>query len=441
MNEGLFYSLADALIDAIQEAEVLLLSISAERSDFVRFNHARVRQAGRVEQATLSIELVRGKRHASANITLCGDPKQDLQRSITALRILREQLPSLPEDPHLLYSTNVQSTTQLGEDHLPEAADAIDQIISVADGVDLVGIWASGEIAKGFANSLGQRNWFRTYSFHLDWSLYHQADKASKNSYAGTEWDRADLEARMGRARTELEILARPPHTIAPGAYRAYLAPAALLEIVELLSWGGFGLKAHRSKVSPLMRAVDGTAGFDERIFLDEHAAAGLSPGFNSAGFIKPDRIQLIKEGRFEGALVSARSAKEYDVPTNGASASESPNSLEMAPGSLAHDQLLDELSTGIWINNLWYLNYSDRPACRMTGMTRFATMWVENGEIVAPLNVMRFDDSAYRILGEGLIGLTRERELLLSASTYGQRSTGSARLPGVLVEDFRLTL
>ena len=116
MNEGLFYSLADALVDATEEAEVLLLSLSAERSDFVRFNHAKVRQAGRVEQATLSIELIRGQRHAAANITLCGDPKQDLQRSIGALRLLREQLPSLPEDPHLLYSTEVQSTTQLGED-------------------------------------------------------------------------------------------------------------------------------------------------------------------------------------------------------------------------------------------------------------------------------------------------------------------------------------
>jgi len=76
-----------------------------------------------------------------------------------------------------------------------------------------------------------------------------------------------------------------------------------------------------------------------------------------------------------------------------------------------------------------------------MTGMTRFATFWVENGEIVAPLNVMRFDDTIHRMLGSELEALTVERDLLLSASTYYNRSTGSSRLPGVLLKDFAFTL
>jgi len=102
---------------------------------------------------------------------------------------------------------------------------------------------------------------------------------------------------------------------------------------------------------------------------------------------------------------------------------------------------VLKELGTGLWINNLWYLNYSDRPACKMTGMTRFATLWVEGGEVVAPVNVMRFDDSVFRILGEGLVDLTAEPQLMLSAMTYGKRDMGSSCLPGALVDGFCLTL
>src|SRR5690606_7103337 len=98
-------------------------------------------------------------------------------------------------------------------------------------------------------------------------------------------------------------------------------------------------------------------------------------------------------------------------------------------------------LGTGVYIGNLWYLNYSDRNACRLTGMTRFATFWVEGGEIVAPLNVMRFDDTIYRILGENLVGLTVERDFLMSTDTYDARSTRSMRLPGAVVDDFRMTL
>jgi predicted Zn-dependent protease len=76
-----------------------------------------------------------------------------------------------------------------------------------------------------------------------------------------------------------------------------------------------------------------------------------------------------------------------------------------------------------------------------MTGMTRFATFWVEHGVIQAPLNVMRFDESLYRMLGEHLLGLTNERDFILSTSTYHQRSTASSRVPGALVDDFHFTL
>jgi predicted Zn-dependent protease len=73
--------------------------------------------------------------------------------------------------------------------------------------------------------------------------------------------------------------------------------------------------------------------------------------------------------------------------------------------------------------------------------MTRFATFWVEHGVIQAPLNVMRFDASMYHMLGDHLLGLTSERDLILSTSTYHQRSTGSSRVPGALIDDFNFTL
>ena len=128
-------------------------------------------------------------------------------------------------------------------------------------------------------------------------------------------------------------------------------------------------------------------------------------------------------------------------MPTNGASSGEAPESIDMAAGTIRRDDVLSRLDTGVYINNVWYLNYSDRSACRLTGMTRFATLWVENGTIQAPLNVMRFDETVYRMLGEHLLGLTAERDLILDTSTYHQRSTSSGRIPGALIEDFTFTL
>ena len=114
---------------------------------------------------------------------------------------------------------------------------------------------------------------------------------------------------------------------------------------------------------------------------LRENTAGGIACGFQAEGFLRPDRWHWSRR-RLVGSLVSPRSAREYDVPTNGANASESPESLDLAAGTLAGADALAALGTGIYIGNLWYLNFSDRSACRMTGMTRFASFWVENGQI-----------------------------------------------------------
>jgi hypothetical protein len=73
--------------------------------------------------------------------------------------------------------------------------------------------------------------------------------------------------------------------------------------------------------------------------------------------------------------------------------------------------------------------------------MTRFASFWVEGGIIQAPLSVMRFDESIYRMFGDQLLGLTAECDFILDPSTYHRRSTDSSRLPGAVVEQFHFTL
>ncbi len=73
--------------------------------------------------------------------------------------------------------------------------------------------------------------------------------------------------------------------------------------------------------------------------------------------------------------------------------------------------------------------------------MTRFACFAVESGRLVAPIGVLRFDDTLFRMLGANLIGLSRERETILDSGTYGGRSVGSMRVPGALVADVAFTL
>jgi predicted Zn-dependent protease len=212
-----------------------------------------------------------------------------------------------------------------------------------------------------------------------------------------------------------------PSRTIEPGRYRAWLAPAAIDDIAALLRWEAFSGRAMATKQSALARMQSGER-LDPRITIAEDYAAGVAPAFQSDGFTRPPRVPLIEAGALASSLVSPRTAREFGLQANGANAFESPEALSMAGGALAEADVLAALDTGLWIGNLWYLNYSDRAACRMTGMTRFATFWVERGRIVAPLDVMRFDDSLYRLFGSKLEALSNRPELLLSSDSYRSR-------------------
>ncbi len=436
-----FYTLADVLTELLHGEEVYTCSFHGEDSTFVRFNRSAIRQPGSVAQRALSLDLSQGQRHASGTVTLSGDVTLDGERLGQLVASLREKLPYLPEDPYFLYATEVQSSEHHGDNRLPENDAAVAAIIEAGRGRDLIGIYAAGGSYAGFANSLGQRNWFSSHSFNIDWSFYHDQDKAVKTAYAGFVWEPAAFTRKVEAAVAHLEVLRQPPRTIDPGQYRVYLAPAALYDILGILCWGGFGLKDHRTKRTTLLKMVEEGTRLHPAVTLLDNTRDGVAPNFQEAGFLKPDQVTLIEAGAFRDCLVSPRSAQEYGVPTNGASGGEAPASIEMAAGGLARDAVLTQLDTGVYINNVWYLNYSDRSACRLTGMTRFATFWVENGAIQAPLNVMRFDESIYRMLGDHLVDLTADREFILDAGSYHWRSTDSGRLPGALVNDFAFTL
>ncbi|WP_314385996.1 metallopeptidase TldD-related protein [Pseudomonas brenneri] len=435
-----FKDLVEWLKQTITDGEQFHLGYAAESSEFVRLNHARVRQAGQVQQASVNLKLIHDGRHADLGITLAGAPELDRQRLAEGLQQLRETLPLLPQDPYLLLNHNAWKSQNEQARPLPDLDQVLAEISQAAQGVDLVGFYAAGPISRGFASSSGAFGWHQANSFNFDFSLFHANGEAVKASYAGDAWDSAAFAQRFQQAREQLEYLGRPLHTLAPGQYRAYLAPAALEEIVSMLAWGGFSAQAIASKGSPLQRLYAGDQALNPLVSMAEQVSASLSPAFSRDGYPRSD-VTLISAGHAEGRLVNSRSAAEYGLSTNGADGDESPSAFEMAAGDLAQADILKQLGTGLYISNLWYLNYSDQPAARLTGMTRFATFWVEDGEIKAPVSTMRFDDSVYHLLGSQLEALTAERELLLSASTYSERSTSSNLLPGALVKRLTLTL
>lgn len=451
---------------AAAHGEILAGWLRAERSDFVRFNHARVRQAGTVERATLELRMIFAGRQARHTLTLTGERASDEARVGEGIARLREAIAVARPDPYLTFSETASTSLNVASASLASLDEITDTVSACARGADLVGFYAGGPMACALVSSLGHDHWHESASWNLEYSVYAgdggkggkggkvgaavgpgagstpaARDRALKACVAGTDWSAKAVADSISASVREAEILRRPARRLEPGRYRCYLSPRALADLVEMLGWGGFSARAHASGHSPLSRLRNGASALDPRVTICEDLLAAGAPLFQSDGFTRPARLDLVRAGRYGESLVSPRSAREFSMVDNGAAASESPEALSIAAGELDEGHSLARLGTGLAVSNLWYLNFSDRQNCRITGMTRFATMWVENGEPVAPVEVMRFDDGLFNLLGESLEELTSQVHRLPDTSTYDGRVFGATAAPGALVGALNFTL
>jgi predicted Zn-dependent protease len=372
---------------------------------------------------------------------LSTDFEKDSVLLIRTLYYLRREIPELPADPYLMYERNINSfETNITCSKLDNYS-ITENIINNSHALDMVGILSSGIIMKGFANSLGQFNWHESESFNFDWSMYTESGKAIKQNYSDQEWNQEIFSNLVSESKEKLKVIDNKEIILKPGEYRVYLSPSALNEIVDMLSWGGFSYKANKIGSSPLHLMEKGEKSFNKIVSFSENLSNGISPKFHSDGFIKPEMTELIVNGKYVNSLISPRSALEYSVNHNAAEYHESPVSIHLNKGVINSNKILETLKDGIYISNLWYLNFSDRNNGRITGLTRFGCFMVENGEYKGPINTMRFDETVYNVFGDKLVGLTDKSQLLMDSSTYEERSTHSSTIPGAIVEDFKMTL
>lgn len=439
--ESNYSRLVQALRSQVHAEEAFTLTLMGEGSDFVRFNQGRVRQTGNVMDCQITLTLMHNQRLSFRTLPLSGNWSTDWSHAQAALTELRQELPQLPEDPYLVLPTGSSTSREIYPGQLLAAGAIAPTILPAVEGLDFTGIYAGGTLLRGYADSAGQQHWFATDSFSLDYSLFIPNGQAIKGTFAGSAWDAAAYADRLAESRRQLDRLAQPAHSPGKGQYRTYLAPAALAEIVSMFSWGGVSEAAMQQGESALALLQRGEKLLSPQFTLQENFGAGQVPRFNDLGEIAPLELPIIQQGRLINLLVNSRTAQEYGKPANGANRSESLRSPEILPGTLAAAEILQALDTGLYVSNLHYLNWSDRSNARITGMTRYACFWVENGEIVAPIQNLRFDETLYRCLGENLIALTDFQEFVPEVGTYDHRNLGGVRVPGALVEGFTYTL
>ncbi|MGP1595311.1 MAG: TldD/PmbA family protein [Treponema sp.] len=436
-----FDTLRSFLYAELTSDEHASIGYSAEQTYFMRFNHAKVRQNGTVEQAVLQLSFWKGKKTYQTSCGLSFDLEADKDNLAALLEKARTESVLLPDDPYQsIPSASACSETVYTGTLLPQ--DSIVQtILEPVQDLDFAGIFAQGTLCRGAANSSGAVHWFQTETFSLDYSVWLENGRAVKSIYAGRDWDSAVYAKKIAEARQGLTVLALPQKKIAPGKYRMFITADALTEVVEFFSWNGFGERCMQKGESAYRALKEGREHFSDMFSLTQDFSIGMEPPFNANGEAAPEKLPIVQQGKLANTIVSTRSEQQYGTPSNGAPGAEMLRSPVIAAGTLAESEALQALGTGIYISNFHYLNWSDPASARITGMTRFACLWVEDGKIAAPIADMRWDESLYNIFGANLLAVTKEQHLFANTGTYEERAAGGCLLPGILVKDFNCTL
>lgn len=437
-------NLSEKIFAELNPSEELSLALHSEESEFVRFNHSKVRQNTTVHQHELSVSYQADERLYRATVNLTLQPESDLAQLKELLLRTRSELPHTDKNPKVTPMQNNGTSEVYKKSQRPTTSDVIKKITTLFSDTDLAGFYCCGPLRQASINSKGQFHYFENDQFFFDYSVY-DGPRAAKGFYSEDSWNDADFAAQASQLKNTLSLLKKPQITVKPGSYRTYLAPMAVQEIVQIFNWRAVSRSSYEQGFAPLKKLNTREQLFSPKFSLIENNDLGLNSHFNSVGEISPTHLPIIENGEMKNFLISSATAKEYGLTSNNADSGlwnhEGMRSAEVRAGTLTEKDVLTQLGTGLFLTNLHYINWSDPQAARITGMTRFACFWVENGEIVGPIQDLRFDDTLYNLFGTELENLTAQASTFVSTSTYQKRTLGGMKVPGALLNKMNFTL
>jgi predicted Zn-dependent protease len=226
------------------------------------------------------------------------------------------------------------------------------------------------------------------------------------------------------------------------GTCRVLLKPQAVNSLIATYGYAALGANAYATGRSTVSGRLGEKVASELITLVDDGGDAdGLPSGFDAEGNGRR-RTTLVDRGVLTG-LVSdrRRAALTGGVPTGHAvpdgwrfGGDPVPSHLLLAAGESTEDELLAECGSGLVVNRLDYLRVLHPKETLVTGTTRDATYWAEDGKLVAWHPQLRFtfrmDDVLNAVLA---VGSTRER--------CDQTFMDSVVVPSLLIEAGPLVL
>lgn len=232
------------------------------------------------------------------------------------------------------------------------------------------------------------------------------------------------------------------PKTIDIGEYEVILTPASVSTFTGFIGMLGFSAKSYQEGYSFLTDQI-GKQVFDKKLTivddgrsLDTYNAAA----FDGEGHPK-EKISLINKGVPENLVYDNYHARKDGVESTGHALPKFargffyrgvplPVNMIVAPGDASIDEMIEETKRGVYLTRLHYVNPIRRDKAVISGLTRDACWYIEDGEIKHSIKVMRFTDAIPKVMGN--------IDLMGDSSTI--QKLGSVTTPAIKVASYKFT-
>ncbi|MCC7382829.1 MAG: TldD/PmbA family protein [Deltaproteobacteria bacterium] len=358
----------------------------------------RVVVGGRVGRAETSDLTLQGLRHVARQARLMAElrPPPRTPFELPAPQIYQ---PIEAFDAETERATPLDRMSLAGKAIIAAHREKLSASGFVATRFGAVDLGFNGDGAYAIANSNG------LFAYHTTTRATMSLTMASKSGASG--WSegeslaisRLDTDGLIHRAAKKA-LFAGEPRTLAPGPYPVILEPAAVASLMSFLALavGAEQVEEGRSFLSG--RIGERIAPETITVLDDLGHSLHRGPPFDADGVARR-KVTVIDRGVARQPVYGLESARRHNAEPTGHRLSsavfgetEVASHLVMEGGKASLADLVAACPRGVLVTRCWYVQVVDPRRLILTGVTRDGTFLIEGGELVAPIQKMRFNVS-----------------------------------------------
>jgi predicted Zn-dependent protease len=392
----------------------------------------------------VSITVFYGKRTASATTHQFDDAT--LKRTIEQVQELAKRKPENPElmplvkppQPYIEIEAALPSAVNFGP------AERAKMVKASTDICEKKGVLGAGYIPKmhwtdAIANTEGLFSYFR-YA-EASFILTCRTPDQTGSGWAGTTGQKQveNIDAvSLTNVAADKALRSRKPRALEPGNYTVILEPRPAARFLSLMlgSLNARGAEEGRAFMSGKER---GTTRVGEKVFGDNVTLRSeignpiLRQTPVGQDGLAAKSITWVEKGVVKNLFYDRYWAQRQKKEPTG---TQTGMSLVMDGGTSTVEEMIKSTKRGLLISFFWYIRGVDPQTLLNTGMTRDGLFLIENGEIVAPVQNFRWNESP----AVGFNNITMLGRPIPMHTGEAYDNPGTALVPPMKIEDFTMT-